>query len=102
MIVTIVRKPLIGSVCTTVSAHNTGGINIDDCRIGTGTGEIRVDKRPNMKSGNYGQDKRSYKDREFITYYTIDNGMHPKNVFISEEHNKGEDMKDKFIVVKEK
>lgn len=102
MIINIVRKPLIDTVCTTISAHSTGGINIDDCRIGTGTGELKVDKRPNMKSGNYGQDKRSYKDRDFLVYYSIDNGMHPKNVLISECHNQREDMKDKFIVVKEK
>lgn len=34
MIINIVRKPLIGSVCKTTSSHQCGGLNIDASRIG--------------------------------------------------------------------
>ena len=39
MIINIVRKPLIGSVCENITLHNTGGINIDDTRIATEDGK---------------------------------------------------------------
>lgn len=35
MIINIVRKPLIGSVCENITLHNIGGLNIGDTRIGS-------------------------------------------------------------------
>ena len=37
------RKPLAGTVAANVLAHGTGGLNIDGCRVGTGS---TVTKRP--------------------------------------------------------
>jgi len=39
MIITLARKPLIGSVCENVKANGTGGLNIDSCRIPTPDGQ---------------------------------------------------------------
>jgi hypothetical protein len=33
--IVVARKPLIGTVAENVLAHGTGGLNIDECRIGT-------------------------------------------------------------------
>tara|TARA_B100001115_G_C15760820_1_gene372712 strand:+ start:141 stop:587 length:447 start_codon:yes stop_codon:yes gene_type:complete len=84
MIITLVRKPLINNVCTTVTLCETGGINIDGTRIGTGTGAITKKEYPNMKGGNYGQDGEDYKDRENVVLYLVDKGRWPANVLLSE------------------
>ena len=84
MIITLVRKPLINNVCTTVKSHNTGGIDIDNTRIGTGTGTVTKKEYPNMKGGNYGQDGEDYKDRENVVLYCVDKGRFPSNVLISQ------------------
>ena len=84
MIITLIRKPLIKNVCTTVSSHNTGGIDIDSTRIGSGSGVVIKKEYPNMKGGNYGQDGEDYKDRENVVLYCVDKGRFPSNVLISQ------------------
>ena len=37
MIITIARKPLVGTVVQNVLEYGCGALNIDGCRIGTGT-----------------------------------------------------------------
>jgi len=43
----LARKPLAGTVAANVLAHGTGGLNIDGCRVGTGS---TVTKRPAASS----------------------------------------------------
>ena len=49
MIINIVRKPLIGSVCENITLHNIGGINIDQTRIPTS----EITGRPTHKSNGW-------------------------------------------------
>ena len=83
MIITLVRKSLEKNVCTTVTNHSCGGINIDGTRLGTGTGVMTRKEYPNMKGGNYGQDGEDYKDRDNVVLYSVDKGRFPSNVLIS-------------------
>ena len=88
MIITVVRKPLIKSVCVNIQEYNCGGINIDKSRIGKGTGEVVTAKRPNMKGGNYGQGKDSYGKKEVFIYQSVDIGKWPANFLVKEgSHN---------------
>lgn len=52
--ITMARKPLIGTVAANVLEHGTGGLNIDECRVGT-----EIWKRPgsNAIAGIYGDFK---------------------------------------------
>lgn len=40
---TLARKPLIGTVAENVLAHGVGALNIDECRVTVGLGEVVVD-----------------------------------------------------------
>lgn len=40
IVLTLARKPLIGSVAQTVLMHGTGGINIDESRVGTAASKL--------------------------------------------------------------
>ena len=46
MIVTVGRKPFKNSVCENITLHNTGGINIDSCRVGSNTTEQNQGRFP--------------------------------------------------------
>ena len=48
--ITLARKPLIGTVAENVLAHGTGGLNIEDCRVGT-DGGTRKAGPPSFKCG---------------------------------------------------
>lgn len=47
----LARKPLSGTVAATVSAHGTGAININGCRVGTDGGTTRSGQAPYGNSG---------------------------------------------------
>jgi len=47
--ITVARKPFKGTVANNVLKWGTGGLNIDGCRVGSGTGEIKTVKYPNIK-----------------------------------------------------
>lgn len=51
--IVLARKPLIGTVAANIEAHGTGGINIDECRIGTEGGTKGCDAGPS--NGIYGE-----------------------------------------------
>ncbi|KAA5611905.1 site-specific DNA-methyltransferase [Rhodovastum atsumiense] len=74
------RKPLDGTVAETVLQWGTGGINIDGCRVGTGTGKTRTVSYPDIRGGNYGQGTEAYKERATIERTVTDNGRWPGNV----------------------
>ena len=73
--ITMARKPFKGTVADNVQAYGTGAINIDGCRIGTGTGELRTVIYPDIKGGNYNNG-----DRGSIEYQITDQGRWPANV----------------------
>ena len=52
MLITLARKPLMGSVVQTCLAHGTGALNIDASRIGTGTGAVTTVMVPDIRGGN--------------------------------------------------
>lgn len=71
MIINIVRKPLIGSVCENITLHNIGGINIDDTRIATEDGKPPYEYK-NGAGGVYSHDyqKNSSKAKEWNNFST--------------------------------
>lgn len=50
----LIRKPLSGTVAANVQEHGTGGINVDGCRVGEGTGKPRPEYTPNQRNAVYG------------------------------------------------
>ena len=76
MIVTIGRKPLVGSVIENITSHNIGGINVDQTRIPTS----EITGRPTHKSNGW---KNS---SEYTGSMSDDwkKGRWPANVVLSE------------------
>ena len=50
----LARKPLDGTVANNVLAHGVGGLNIDACRVGSGTGEPKPEYVANGKNQVFG------------------------------------------------
>ena len=50
----LARKPLDGTVAGNVLVHGVGGLNIDACRVGSGTGEPKPEYVANDKNQVYG------------------------------------------------
>lgn len=54
MVITIVRKPMVGSVTKNITLHNIGGINIDKTRISSnGDNETNWEKDSTNKSARF-------------------------------------------------
>ena len=51
----VARKPFKGSLVDNVIENGVGGINIDECRVGTGTGNTKPEYKPNNKNNVYGK-----------------------------------------------
>jgi site-specific DNA-methyltransferase (adenine-specific) len=51
--IVLARKPLDGTVANNVLRHGVGGINIDGCRVGEGTGESKTVQYPDIRGNNY-------------------------------------------------
>jgi site-specific DNA-methyltransferase (adenine-specific) len=51
--IVMARKPLDGTVANNVLTHGVGGINIDGCRVGEGTGETKTVQYPDIRGNNY-------------------------------------------------
>ena len=51
----VARKPFKGSLVDNVIENGVGGINIDECRVGTGTGKDKPPYNPNNKNNVYGK-----------------------------------------------
>lgn len=69
------RKPFKGTVAENVIKYGTGAINIDACRVGEGTGEVKSVEYPNIKGDNYNGE---YKDK--VKYEIEDKGRFPANI----------------------
>lgn len=50
----LVRKPIEGTLAANVLKHDTGGLNIDACRIGSTGGTRSLGTEPNLKNEVYG------------------------------------------------
>lgn len=73
------RKPLVGTVAENVTAHGTGGINVDGCRIGT-------EQRFNHPAGNDGLSPASVAPVNISGYVGSEViGRWPANLFLDEE-----------------
>lgn len=76
--VILARKPCEGSCIANVIKYGTGGINLDACRVGEGTGELKEVSCPDIRGNNY---NRGEHDR--ITLPAEDRGRHPSNVILT-------------------
>ena len=86
MIITVVRKPLANSVCENITLHNTGGINIEECRVGN------EDTRSPTSLSALGQKSGWNNHENRVVLAGSANGRWPANVLISE---KGGEIMDK-------
>lgn len=84
--IVMARKPLDGTVANNVLVHGTGGINIDGCRIGSGTGETKTVQYPDIRGNNYNNAEG------IVEYQVISQGRFPAN-FI---HDGSEDVLELF------
>lgn len=76
--VILARKPCEGSCIANVIKYGTGGINLDACRVGEGTGELKEVSYPDIRGDNY---NRGEHDR--MTLPAEDRGRHPSNVILT-------------------
>lgn len=76
--VIMARKPCEGSCIANVIKYGTGGINLDACRVGEGTGELKEVSYPDIRGDNY---NRGEHDR--MTLPAEDRGRHPSNVILT-------------------
>ena len=74
--VIVARKPVEDSVINNVLKYGVGGINIDECRMGTGSGNEKPTYKPNNKNNIYGKGLGGG-DYENI------NGRFPANVILT-------------------
>jgi site-specific DNA-methyltransferase (adenine-specific) len=72
--IVVARKPLIGTVATNVLTYGTGALNIDDSRVGTGTGETKTVQYPDIRGNNYNNAEGT------VEYTVTDQGRWPANV----------------------
>ena len=79
--VILARKPCEGSCIANVIKYGTGGINLDACRVGEGTGELKEVSYPDIRGDNYSQGKHDY--NATVNYVVEDKGRHPSNVILT-------------------
>lgn len=77
----VARKPFNGSLVDNIIEYNVGGLNIDECRIGTGTGEKKVVKYPDIRGDNYNQGHHEYNNT--VEYEIEDKGRFPANTILT-------------------
>ena len=82
MIITIVRKPLIGSIVENITLHNTGGINIEECRVGN------EDTRAPTSLSALGQNSGWNNHKNRVVIAGSANGRWSANVLLSEKDGK--------------
>jgi DNA modification methylase len=71
--IVLARKPLDGTVANNVLAHGVGGINIDGCRVGSGTGETKTVNYPDIRGNNYNNAEGT------VEYQVTSQGRFPAN-----------------------
>jgi len=78
--ITVARKPLAGTVETNWRAHGTGALNIDACRVPTGTTDDIHAKNPHTKGGFGHGDAAVYGDSAGAAVYDPEAGRWPANL----------------------
>ena len=84
MIINVIRKPLIGSVVKNIKAHECGGINIDNCRIGSvdlSLPKYTEGRKSGWRAGENYVNGTGYDG--LITWTPSDGGRFPSNVVLS-------------------
>jgi len=71
--IVLARKPLVGTVANNVLTYGTGGINIDGCRVGEGTGETKTVQYPDIRGNNYNNASGT------VEYTVTNQGRFPAN-----------------------
>ena len=71
--IVLARKPLVGTVANNVLVHGVGGINIDGCRVGEGTGETKTVNYPDIRGNNYNNAEGT------VEYQVTSQGRFPAN-----------------------
>jgi len=71
--IVLARKPLDGTVANNVLTHGVGGINIDGCRVGEGTGETKTVQYPDIRGNNYNNASGT------VEYTVTNQGRFPAN-----------------------
>ena len=84
--IVVARKPLIGSITDNIEAHGTGGINIDDSRVGPKDPDAKVVNR------NAGRDEPNYLNRVYGRGFggmdwDSSKGRFPSNVLLGHHHS---------------
>jgi site-specific DNA-methyltransferase (adenine-specific) len=69
----LARKPLEGTVANNVLTYGTGGLNIDESRVGGGSGETKTVQYPDMRGNNYNNASGT------VEYTVTDQGRFPAN-----------------------
>lgn len=77
--IVLARKPLVGTVAANVAAHGTGALNIDACRLGSGS--PRNPGFVNPKSAGLLADRS---ENARLVGYTSPSGRWPPNVLLDE------------------
>jgi site-specific DNA-methyltransferase (adenine-specific) len=90
----LARKPIPTTVADNVLTHGVGGLNIDECRVGTGSGETKTVQYPNIKGNNYSQGNELYNERNNVEYQVTDNGRFPANIIHDGSEEATSDMWD--------
>jgi len=72
--IVLARKPFKCTVASNVLEYGTGAINIDGCRVGSGSGDTKVVSYPDITGNNYNGE---YKDK--VQYEVVDKGRWPAN-----------------------
>jgi site-specific DNA-methyltransferase (adenine-specific) len=93
--IVMARKPLIGTVADNVLEWGVGGINIDGCRIGEGTGETKTITQKGAKFKTWSDDpletrwhEQGFNKSEGNSYEVKDLGRFPANIILDEEAGK--------------
>jgi len=71
--IVMARKPLDGTVANNVLTHGVGGLNIDGCRVGEGTGESKTVQYPDIRGNNYNNASGT------VEYTVTNQGRFPAN-----------------------
>ena len=71
--IVLARKPLDGTVANNVLTYGVGGLNIDGCRVGEGTGETKTVNYPDIRGNNYNNAEGT------VEYQVTSQGRFPAN-----------------------
>ena len=86
--IVMARKPFSGTVADNVLEWGTGGINIDDCRIGVEPTDDIFAKNPHTTGGFGHGEATIYGDSNGADNYDPSKGRFPANVIFDEEAGK--------------